>query len=82
MSDNGDLKNIPVANTVSSLPWVKTTILCLLVFTFGRACVFRAISLMSSVYYERERKFLLQHTGVVGTLLADQGFIFLQLGIK
>lgn len=44
------LPQVPVASMVSSLPWVKITIRCLFELTFGRACVFLAISLMSSVY--------------------------------
>ena len=43
------LPHIPVATMVSSLPWVKITMRCLFELTFGRACVFLAISLMSSV---------------------------------
>ena len=44
------LPHVPVASMVSSLPWVKITIRCLFELTFGRACAFLAISLMSSVY--------------------------------
>ena len=44
------LPHIPVATMVSSLPWVKITMRCLFELTFGRACAFLAISLMSSVY--------------------------------
>lgn len=41
------------AITVSSFPWVNTTILCLLVLTLGRAWAFFAISLTSLVYRQK-----------------------------
>lgn len=48
--ENHSFKNhAPTVATVSSLPWVNTTILCLFLFTLGRHWTFRAISAISSV---------------------------------
>ena len=41
--------SVPTVATVSSLPWVKTTTLCLFLLTLGRLWACLATSAMSSV---------------------------------
>ena len=49
---------LPYAQTVASLPWVKTTILGRFEFSLGRAAVFRAISFMSSTCNKKDFSFI------------------------